>query len=92
MMKKDAGACVQLLKMNLLSNLLLSVVQQTPSLEPDVLTIIKCATSCEHRPTLLTVSQDFKPERNRLRIILKDTQDVTLMPDTRQAIDAFLKL
>ena len=83
LIKADAGACVQLLKVNLLSNLLLSVVQQHPDLEDQVCQLIQAATCCEHRPVLLTVSQDFKAERNRLRMIAGDIKDVTLKPETR---------
>ena len=36
----DSGACVQLLKLNLLSNLILSVLQSQPSLEPYIQDIL----------------------------------------------------
>ena len=86
----DPGSCVQLLKLNLLSNLILSVLQSNRSLEPLIHAVLEKALTCEHRQTLISVSQDFKQERNRLKNIVSDLKDVKMLPETRKTLSAFL--
>ena len=61
-------------------------------MEDCVREIIKTATRCVHRVTLLTISQDYKDERKRLRAIVNDLKDVKLRPDTREALETFLNI
>ena len=68
LMQADPGVCVQFLKVNLLSNLILSVLLKdaTATAEPLVCEVLRAATACPYRETVLQKSQDFKKEKIRL--------------------------
>ena len=58
----------------MLSNLILSVLREDPSTEKLIEAILTAAIKCPHRLTLLKKSQEFKPERLRLKRILTDAK------------------
>ena len=72
LIQQEPSICVPLLKLNLISNLLLSTLQTDPQLEQLIQDFIKLAVESEYRTTLLKKSQDFKPEKSRLEKISKD--------------------
>ena len=79
LMKVDKSVCVQLLKVNLLSNLILSVYPGSDAeTRLDVEQILVAAVDCPHRLALLTRSEDFKPERLRLQRMLNDAKKLKI--------------
>lgn len=74
-MAVDKGVSIQLLKVNLLSNLVLSVYPSGgPSTRREIEKIVGAAIACPHREALLTRSADFKPEKLRLKKMLADAR------------------
>ena len=53
LMLSDAGVCIQMLKVNLLSNLILSVLRKDRSAESDINAILQAAIDCPYRITML---------------------------------------
>ena len=96
-MHSDAGVCVQLLKLNLISNLVLSVLQEDneqrrqDAYETQIQEIISAAIECEHRKVLLSKSQEFKAEKKRLGKIIEDKR-LKMSKQTNQLLVQFLKL
>ncbi len=74
LMDSDAGVCVQFLKFNLISSLILSVLREDPGAQAKVNQVLQAAVDCPHRLTLLNKSQEFKKEKSRLTMILKDAK------------------
>lgn len=62
-----------MLKVNLISNLILSVLREDLSTAENIESVLKAAVSCPHRLALIQKSQEFKQERQRLRRILEDS-------------------
>ena len=56
LMRADSSVAVQILKFNLLSNLILAVLREDPSTGDAICEILSAATECPHRMTLLTLS------------------------------------
>lgn len=80
LMEHDESVGVQLLKINLLSNLLLSTLQDRRQSDDDgtsqyeliIQDILRCAVNNSYRERLLAQSVDFRKERERLTKISKD--------------------
>lgn len=90
--KADPQLIVVLLKINLLSNLLLSTLQATDcndAIEDSVQKFIYQASQSSYRESLLTKSQDFSAERERLKKISAD-QSVNMKKETRHLLKQFL--
>lgn len=63
------------MKVNLLSNLVLSVYPgSSPSTRQEIEYIFGAAIACTHRVALLGRSADFKPEKLRLKKMLADAK------------------
>ena len=56
LMRTNPNICVQLLKVNLLSNLILSVLREDNSSRHAIEAILEAAVNCRHRVTLLNKS------------------------------------
>ena len=56
LMQADPSICVQLLKVNILSNLILSVLRQDLTTLKQIEAILQAAIDCKHRQTLLNKS------------------------------------
>ena len=93
MMRADSGVCIQLLKVNLLSNLILSVMREDQEVyQPLVEDVLRVAVDCPLRGTLLTKSSQFKKEKVRLGKILGDANKLGFAKsDTEKLLEAFLK-
>ena len=74
LMISDPGVCIQMLKVNLLSNLILSVLRSDKATAENINAILRAAIDCPYRTTMLKQSQDFKAERVRLGRILNDAE------------------
>ena len=75
-----------MLKVNLLSNLILSVLREDQTSARRVNEILSAAVDCPYRVTLLRKSQDFKAERVRLKRILADAQKLGFAKTKTEAL------
>ena len=92
LMAHNDEVCVKILKLKLVSNVLTHFVVDASPESVDVRTEVKdlllTVSKCKHWGTLLTKSEQFKPEKKRLELLASSTQ---LDPELKDQLQKMLK-